>query len=82
MVGDFVKVERPVGPCWQHNSKPCWIVYYPAAYPPRYEAYTVKPYVSEITKTRLPWTLENMRLSRGGGFKTFDDAVKAIEALQ
>lgn len=84
MLSAFTKVERPIGSCWQHNEKPCWIVFYDTTHrDPFYEAYTVKPYCSgEWTLKKLPWTFDNMRLSRGEGFRTFEAAAKAIEDLQ
>jgi hypothetical protein len=83
MESKFVKVERPTGSCWQHKERPCWIVFYGLVHPPRYEAYTVKPYCSgSWTLKKVPWTFDNMRLSRGEGFRTFEAAASAIEAVQ
>ena len=79
ILNNFDYVSRGHGSCWKHKTKPCWIVFYNTTYmPPFYEAYRIKPYITQ-KKGQEPWACDNVRLSDGDGFTSFEDAAKAIE---
>jgi len=80
MESNFHTVERFDGTVWMHNTKPMWIVFYPYTSNPRasyYQAYRPADYVT-VPKGRMPWTVDNRRLSTDG-FNTLEEAMNAIE---
>ena len=73
----FNQVERPLsGPCWLHETKPNWIIHYPAtrATAAHYQAYRA---VERVPEGRKPWTVDNRRIGSPDGFVTLDQAMQA-----
>ena len=76
---NFDYIDRKHGFCWKHKTKPCWIVFYDITHAaPFYEAYRVKSYVKQKAYQQ-PWACDNERISNGDGFKTLEEAMKAVE---
>jgi hypothetical protein len=80
---DWQIVERRSGPCWLHKSGVVWVVHYPLATPPHYQAYKVADYIDARTvvkRGRDPWTVDNRAL-RPDGFRTLEGAQQAAEKI-
>jgi hypothetical protein len=77
---EFELVKRPHGDCVRMTGQPIWIVYYGPVDGYRTERWYAFKSVERIPKGRDPWTVDNRRLCKGGGFLTFRDAVAACRA--
>jgi len=73
----FQKVERaPHSACWVHETKPHWIVHYPATrvMGEHYQAYRA---VERVPEGRKPWSVDNRRIGSPDGFRALDEAMQA-----
>ena len=74
LADNFEIVSRMYDFIWVHKTKPCWIVEYAKFY----EAYKVN---GTPKKHHNIWANDNSRLSDGDGYKTLEDAMKAVGDL-
>lgn len=75
----FQIVGRPHGSCWLHKCKPMWIVHYPLAKKPHYQAYRPADWIgANDLRGRDPWTVDN-RAFRQNGYETLEQAMSAVE---
>lgn len=71
----------PHDDCWLHDTKPMWIVHYPAT-GVRAEFWQAYRAVAKIPTGRMPWTVDNRRVGTDRGFASFEEAAQAVEALE
>ena len=72
----FIKTTRPTGEIWMHESKPHWIVHYPAT-SFKGEFYQAYRAIDRVPAGRNAWTIDNERIGTKDGFATLDAAMHA-----
>lgn len=74
-VSGFSKVEYLGMDHYLHSSSTVWVVFYPNANKPHYQAFKA---VEEVPEGRLPWTVDNRRIGKEGvGYPTLGGAIEA-----
>lgn len=73
----FKKVNRPIGACLLHVSRPVWIVKYDAIKNLRAAFWQVYRTTVPVPKGRAPWSIDNRRIGTERGYPTLAAAMRA-----
>lgn len=73
----FKKVNRPIGVCWLHTSKPVWIVKYDAIKNLRADFWQAYRTTVPVPEGRRPWTIDNRAIGTERGYPSLVAAMRA-----
>lgn len=68
--------QRFDGPVWLHNCKPVWVSHFPAVEGFSVERYHAYKAVTKVPVGRMPWTVDNVRVTTTGAL---EEALQAAD---